>query len=579
MRMRPGGIFLAASLVVVLGWPAAATVLAAWRDGGGAAGSGLIGWSPSDLLAGRVARPVDLARTTVALVALTELIALPIGLPLAFLLFRTDVLGRRPILLLLALAAFVPMPLHATAWIGGFGNLGRMQAFGSVPILTGIPGAAFVHAMAALPWIVLLAGVGLRAVEPELEEAALLDRPAWRVVAGVTARRAAGAIAGAALAVAVLTAGDMTVTDLLQVRSYAEEAYVQFQIGQGPAAAAAVALPPLAVLGALVVFGTRSLLRADPARLASITDRGKVWRLGRWRIPLGLALAGTTATVVGLPVFSLVWRAGRVGGAAALGRPPHWSISGLGGTMRGAVLDVAGSLVIGPLREALATGSWSALGRRGRWFGSPLASPLIESLVWGSLGATAAVLLAWSLAWFSRGPGPWRWVCALSVALALATPGPVAGMALKAAYLEFPPIYDTPFSIVLAYVLRTFPYALLILWPAVRAIPPESLEAAELDGLGPWWRIWRVERPYMRGALTAAWGVAFVLALGELPTSNLVVPPGTSLIAIEIWSLLHTGVESHLAGVALLMLATVLAAGLLAAWALARFSRAASSGA
>ena len=50
----------------------------------------------------------------------------------------------------------------------------------------------------------------------------------------VTLRRALGAIAAAALAVAVLTAGDMTVTDLLQVRTYAEEAYLQYSLGRGP---------------------------------------------------------------------------------------------------------------------------------------------------------------------------------------------------------------------------------------------------------------------------------------------------------------------------------------------------------
>ncbi len=79
----------------------------------------------------------------------------------------------------------------------------------------------------------------------------------------MTLRRAVGAVAGAALAVAVLTAGDMTVTDLLQVRTYAEEVYLQSQLGAGPGAAL-VALPPLVVLGPLLFLATRALLRADP---------------------------------------------------------------------------------------------------------------------------------------------------------------------------------------------------------------------------------------------------------------------------------------------------------------------------
>ena len=78
-----------------------------------------------------------LAIETLKLVALTELIALPLGISAGFIVFRTDAWGRRPLLGLLALAAFVPVPLHATAWLGALGNAGRMQAIGVRPILVG----------------------------------------------------------------------------------------------------------------------------------------------------------------------------------------------------------------------------------------------------------------------------------------------------------------------------------------------------------------------------------------------------------------------------------------------------------
>ena len=194
---------------MAIGWPTLATVAEALRAGDDATAG-----------AGGEGRPFRLALETARLVLATEAIALPSGLPLALLLFRTDLWGRRAVLGLMAVSAFVPMPLLATAWLGALGNAGRASAFGTGPILSGWAGAAFVHAMASVPWVVLLAGVGLRAVEPELEEAALLDMPAWRVLVRVTLRRSVGALAAAALAVAVLTAGDMTVTDLLQVRTY-----------------------------------------------------------------------------------------------------------------------------------------------------------------------------------------------------------------------------------------------------------------------------------------------------------------------------------------------------------------------
>ncbi len=225
-------------------------------------------------------RPARLALETIGLVMATEAMSLPLGILLAILLFRTDLWGRRVMLALIALTAFVPLPLHATAWLGALGNAGRMQALGVRPILVGRFGAAVVHAIAALPWVILLAGVGLCAVEPELEESASLDFGPWRVLTRVTLRRAVGAIASAALAVAVLTAGDMTVTDLLSVRTYAEEAYLQFILGRGLADAAVVALPPMLVLGILILIVGRALSRLDPARLVSSFSHARTWHLG-----------------------------------------------------------------------------------------------------------------------------------------------------------------------------------------------------------------------------------------------------------------------------------------------------------
>jgi len=548
--------------LAVVGWPTLATVLAA--RGGESDGIGGVSMAPSaaDLEAGRILRPLTLARTTIGLVLLTEAFALPPGIVLAVFLCRTDVWGRRALLGLLALALFVPLPLHATAWLGTIGNAGRMQAVGSTPILVRLPGAAFVHAMFALPWVVLITGVGLRTVEPELEEAALLDLPAWRVLWRVSLRRSVGALAGAALAVAVLTAGDMTVTDLLQVRSYAEESYLQFTLGQG-AAAAAVALPPTVVLGALVLLAARGLLRSDPARLATAALQGRLWRLGRWRVPLGVVLVLIAGNVIALPLYGLIWRAGRVGGRAALGMPPHWSMVGLTGTLRRAFSEVMG--------------------------------PLFESALWAAMAATATVALGWAFAWVSRRPGGWRWLIAASLALLLAVPGPIAGLALAIGYgpqwavraSEHVPalarlvpalreLSGSPLMIVFAMVVRTLPYALLVLWPAVRAVPSEHLDSAALDGHGAAGQIMRVALPLTGAALLAAWGVTFALALGELPASNITSPPlrlGQTTLALLVWSLLHTGVESHLAGVALVMLGATAAAGVLAAWALDRLAR------
>jgi iron(III) transport system permease protein len=588
-------LFLLAALVIVVGWPALATALEVidplprlqgmlerhgWRDWA----ETVAHWRSTDSPGGEVtaldvaqseavvsqtrgfSRVTHLALETLRLVLLAEAIALPVGVVLAVFLFRTDAWGRRVLLALLALAAFVPLPLHATAWLGALGNAGRAQALGARPILVGLPGAAVVHALAALPWVVLVAGVGLCAVEPELEESAMLEMSPLGVIVRVSLRRAIGAIAGAALAAAVLTGGDMTVTDLLQIRTYAEESYVQYVLGQGAGAAAGVTLIPLAILGCLIVLVGRALGRLDPARLVSSFTSPRLWRLGPWRVPCGLVLLLVVGNGVALPLYSLIWRAGRVGGRATLGQPPGWSLAGFSGTLGFAAAEIS--------------------------------EPLAATLVWTAIAATIATALAWALAWCARTSRFWRVTALAVLVLMLATPGPVAGMAIVLAYRDLPApaplalvlalaspdplarlvlaeayrglpsLYDSPAMTVLAETARSLPYAILLLWPYLRAFPSEYLEAAALDGSGSWGRIWLVALPLSRRAVLAAWATSFAIALGELPATNIVAPPGVQPMSVLLWGLLHTGVESHLAGVALVMLGVVAAAGLVAALAI-----------
>src|SRR5262249_51556442 len=143
----------------------------------------------------------------------------PAGAALAVLMERSDLPGRRALRGLTVLTLFVPLPLLATAW---------QAALGPARPGPDLAAAVAVHALAGLPWAVWLVGLGLRWVERDAEEDALLAAGPAAVLAGVTLPRAALAVAAAALLVAVQAADEITVTDLFQVRTFAEEVYSQF---------------------------------------------------------------------------------------------------------------------------------------------------------------------------------------------------------------------------------------------------------------------------------------------------------------------------------------------------------------
>ena len=177
-----------------------------------------------------------LARNTLWLSLGVCIVSLPVGTVLGFFLSRTDIPLRRTTWWLLAALLFVPLYLQAAAWDAGFGKLGWYAASGGsldAPPLSGWFAAIGVHALWSVAWVTLIVAVALRLSEPELEEQALLDAPAWRVFCSVTLRRALPGVVVAGIWVALMTAGEMTVTDLYQIRTLAEELYTGFAMSTG----------------------------------------------------------------------------------------------------------------------------------------------------------------------------------------------------------------------------------------------------------------------------------------------------------------------------------------------------------
>ena len=464
--------------------------------------------------------------------------SVPAGALLAMVLVRTDLPGRRAALVTLGLMPLVPLYLVAAAWMAGFGLQEWYPAFvGAPPWLQHWTGAIWIHTAAALPWVVLIVGAGLWLVEPELEEQALLDARAWRVFCRVTLRRALPAIGVAALWVAVSTAGEMTVTDLFAVRTYAEEIYTELQ-GWEPHEALQLALLP----GSLLLLGLTAaglvLCGALAPRDRPLSLRGRpVFRLGPWRWLVGGLVLAALAVLVAVPLANLFYQAGmrvrRVEDVVVRAGPCP-----------------SARMIIGAVYRDRRELGWS--------------------LGIGSLAATAALAVAIALGWLARRRGPWALPLVLLAAAGLVVPGPIVGLAIIELlnrpghpWLSF--LYSQ--SILapwLAMTWRGLPPALLVAWHALQGVPEELLQTAAVDGAGRVARLFRVALPAAAPALGAAWLLAFAAALGELAATILVKPPGVTTLSVHIFGLLHFGVQDRVAGIclALVALCTGITAGI-----------------
>ena len=117
--------------------------------------------------------PIDrawsLARNSILLAAAVVAVSLPVGTLAGWLLARTDLAGRRVMLVLFGLMLFVPLYLQAAAWQAGFGVQGWCTLAGGGPDSWKAGRARPGSRHGGDPLVVLITAVGF-AIDPELEE-------------------------------------------------------------------------------------------------------------------------------------------------------------------------------------------------------------------------------------------------------------------------------------------------------------------------------------------------------------------------------------------------------------------------
>lgn len=460
----------------------------------------------------------------------TVAVSLVLGVPLGVVLFRTDVPWRRLWLAVAAVSPLVPMPVVAAAWLATGGLQGWLTpvlrvVFGWLGLkfsIYTITGAAWIMGTAYAPLVAIVSGAAACLVPQALEEDGLLDASKLRVALRVTLWHSAPGVAVAAILVLALSAAEMTVTDTLVIRTFAEEVYTELHLSREASRA--------------VAFSAPSTLLMSMAIACALA-----WTRGRWR-DLYTAHAGA--------------------GSRRAAIRPRWLVLGL-------VLSVLGVYPGLPMASLVAkAGGLVMLWESARVAGGELVTSLSVSAGAATLGIVAALPIAVA----ARSSGRLAGCVLLWASFALALPSPIVGIALIQTFNRGGLagwLYNTEAMLALAALVRFLPFAALACLPAVGSVPQELEAAASLDGAGPWDRLIAIVAPLSFRGLLVAWLLVFVLAMGELGASVLVAPPGRTTLAIRVFTLLHYGVDEALAGICLVLL-MVTAAPVLAILVLAR---------
>jgi iron(III) transport system permease protein len=494
-------LVLAAPAVVAVGLVLLPLVYLAVR----AAGGGERAWRV--LLRGST---LDLVLGTGALVGGVTAAAIAVGVPIAWLVVRTDLPGRRAIAVAAALPLVIPSYVAALALLGAFGPKGLLQRlleapFGveRLPEIYGYPGALVALTLSTYPYVFLLTASALRGQDASLEEAARgLGETQLGVFRRVTLPGLRPAIGASGLLVALYALSDFGAVSLMQYDALTRSIFVQYRSLFDRTPAAVLSLVLVALTGIVLALEARSRRGVFHRSGAGVQRQPARMPLGRWRWP---ALAFCTLVLgvfLVVPVLVLVYWAARAPSLDLAWAPAGRSLLASALAAAGAVLLV---LPVAVLAQ-----------RHRRWWTS-----VIERLSYSG-NALPGIVIALSLVFFAANYTPW--------------------------------IYQTLALLVVAYVVRFLPQALAGVSSALRAVNPRVEEAARGLGRGPWSVLVTVTLPLVRPGMLAGAALVFLSAMKELPATLLLRPIGFDTLATEIWKFTSLGSYSRAAPPALLLI-------------------------
>ena len=512
---RPWALLLAIPPLAFLGlfflWPVANILaLGIAPDGQLAPGSIVETWRQPFVL--------DTLLFTLALAGLSTLLTLLLGMPAAWVFARFEFPAKRVLRALTVVPFVLPTVVVGSAFLALLGPRSPLNALAEVLLGPEIPQVRLDGSVAAilvahvfynLAVIIRLVGGMWAHLDPRTEEAArMLGATPWRTFREVTWPLLRPAIISAASIVFLFTVTSFGVVLLLggpRDTTMEVEIYRQTAILLDLPTAAALTILQMAGVLLLLLASARAQERlALQQRLRASAETARRPRSGRERALVAVILV-VTLTFMLAPLLILLERS--LAGTTGYGLSAYAALLGEDPRMR------------------LSAAPWQSVV-------DSLTFAAAATLIAGSLGLLAAVVVGYRRGWLARG------LDAL-IMLPLGTSAVIVGFGFLVS-LDTPPL-DLRTSVLLipiAHALIALPFVMRAVVPVIRSLDDRLREAAAVLGASPG-RTWReIDAPILGRAALVGAGFAFAVSLGEFGATLFIARPDSVTIPVAIFRLL-----------------------------------------
>lgn len=467
------------------------------------------------------ARTYAILRNSLVAAVGASLVASIVGAVLALSTVYTGSRWTAAIVAIAVAPLFIPPYVFATAWVDLLGTNGLIArimdtAAGqrwATPNPYNIIGAIWVMGCAFVPIPFLCAMFGIHTADGRAAAPLRLAGDESRVITSVLLPALAPYIVCGFLFATVFALLEIGAPALLQINVYPVEIYTEFNLTYDGAAAAARAIPLIAAAGLFV-----AMLMAVLSRI-SIGDG-----LGAhsWK-----PIAASTRSRAAAMVFSIL----SLGVCIALPL----------------AVVVARSFPVSTYAEVFITSRQA-----------------IVASIAVAIATVVVVMVVSLIAYAVTDRRTYSFMAALGIVSFLVS-GPVIGIGMV--FLWNRPglpgmVYDSSAIVVIACAARFIGLALIATRIALDAIPRSYTDASAVFHLSKWDRLTNVRIPAASPGLLAVSVIVFAWAFGELGATVLVCPPGFTVLAVRLHTLLHYGPSNVTAALSVVSAAVPIAIAL-----------------
>ncbi len=469
--------------------------------------------------------------------AVVTLLTVLIGTGMAWLITRSDLPFKRYFRGLIFLTFITPPYIGTIGWIQLLGRVGYLNAalmrcfhLSSPPIeIYSLEGIIAVMAIYLYPLVFWAAANTFARTDSSLEDAAAASGGTrWKVFTTITLPLALPSILSAGLLVFIHTIACFSVAAalglptrhyVLATRIYAALSHYDVQM------ACVLSVILGACSGGAFLLHKAFTKSGSYITTTSGSKRPESIKLGHWRLPVTVGLLSFILFTSVLPLLTL---------------------------LSTSLLKVWGI----PLTlQNMSLGNYLAIFQN-----KLIGGALQNSLIFAIIAAGIAVLLSFLTAYIStRTKITGRGLLDLLVTFPLAIPGPVLATTMILAWMKPPLVlYNTPWIIIVAYVVAFTPFALRNLSGSFRSLDPGLEEAAWLSGAS-WLRgLKDVLLPLLKPGILTSFILVFLMGMREIPISLMLHTQGTETVGVVLFSFRETiGVEAVSALAVIVILITL----------------------